>query len=74
MLPASSTHHRFVSDMESYSLAHACYLLKKPFLGCYVVASNDYLNEEYNPSLVSDQMSHLVPYVLDLVSNLTKDS
>lgn len=70
MLPPSSAHKRFVSDMESYSLAHACYLTKKPFIGCYVVASNDYLDEEYNPSLVSAQMSGIVPYVLDLASNV----
>lgn len=70
MLPRSSKHKRFVSDMESYSLAHACYLTRKPFIGCYVVASNDYSDEEYNPSLVSNQMSRLVPYVLELASNL----
>jgi hypothetical protein len=70
MLPPTSTHHRFVSDMESYALAHACYLLKKPFIGCYVVASNDYLDEEYNPALVSSQMGRLVPYVLELALQL----
>ena len=72
MLPQSSKHKRFVSDMESYSLAHASYIAKKPFMGCYVVASNDYLDEEYNPSSVSNQLSRLVPYVLDLVKSLTK--
>lgn len=70
MLPPTSAHKRFVSDMESYSLAHACYLTQKPFIGCYVVASNDYLDEHYKPSLVSSQMSRLVPYILKLVSNL----
>ncbi len=67
MLPASATHRRFVSDMESYSLAHACYLTKKPFIGCYVVASNDYINELYNPELVPAQMERLVPYALELI-------
>lgn len=70
MLPKNTGHKRFVSDMESYALTHACYLKQKPFIGCYVVVSNDYLDEEYNPVLVSSQMSRLVPYVLDLASQL----
>ena len=70
MLPKKKRHNRFVSDMESYSLAHVCYLTHKPFFGCYVVASNDYLNEEYNPLLVPGQMNHLVPYILSLANNL----
>lgn len=70
MLPKSKTHNRFVSDMESYSLAHICYLTHKPFVGCYVVASNDYINQEYNPLIVSEQMSNIVPYVLKLATNL----
>ena len=32
MLPKDSNHQRFVSDMESYSLAHACYLQKNHLL------------------------------------------
>jgi nucleoside phosphorylase len=72
MLPEKTSHRRFVSDMESYSLAHACYLLHKPFTGCYVVASNDYLNEEYHPQLVSTQIQQMIPYVLDLSLNLAK--
>ncbi len=68
MLPAGKTHERFVSDMESYALAHACYLTKKPFIGCYVVASNDYQDEPYDPVRVSALCKRLVPYALELVT------
>ncbi len=70
MLPEKKTHKRFVSDMESYALAHVSFLTSKPFIGCYVVASNDYIDEFYNQLLVSEQMSRIVPYVLDLASYL----
>lgn len=70
MLPKTKTHKRFVSDMESYALAHACYLNKKPFIGCYIVASNDYLDEPYDPIKVTDLCRQLVPYVLELTTAL----
>lgn len=72
LLPGDSIHKRFVSDMESYSIAHACYILKKPFLGCYVVTSNDYFDELYDPLLVPVQMERLIPYALQVMENLTK--
>ena|SRR3989344_87615 len=68
MLPITKTHDRFVSDMESYALAHACYLKRRSFLGCYIVASNDYLDESYDPIKVTDFCRKLVPYALELVS------
>lgn len=70
LIPESSKNKRFISDMESYTIAHVCYLMQIPFIGCYVVANNDYFDEEYNPSFVSNQINLLVPYVLDLAKNL----
>ena len=71
MLPTDTNDKRFVSDMESYSIAHACYVTKKPFLGCYAVASNDYIDEPYDPNRVPTQMERLVPYALKLVETLS---
>lgn len=65
MLPKDTKNRRFVSDMESYSVAHACYVTKKPLLGCYAVAS-----EPYNPNRVPEQMERLVPYALRLIESL----
>ena len=70
MLPKEANQRRFVSDMESYSIVHACYITKKPFIGCYAVASNDYTDEPYDPNRVSKQMERLVPYALRLVEAL----
>ncbi|MFA6446405.1 MAG: hypothetical protein WCW14_04135 [Candidatus Paceibacterota bacterium] len=70
MLPKDTNDKMFVSDMESYSIAHACYVTKKPFLGCYAVASNDYTDEPYDPNRVPTQMERLVPYALKLVETL----
>lgn len=72
MLPPDTNNKRFVSDMESYSIAHACYVTKKPFLGCYAVASNDYTDEPYDPKRVPTQMQRLVPYALRLVEVLSE--
>ena len=72
MLPSDKNDKRFVSDMESYSVAHACYVTKKPFLGCYAVASNDYTDEPYDPNRVSKQMERLVPYAFKLIETLGK--
>lgn len=72
MLPKDSSNKEFVSDMESYSIAHACYITKKPFLGCYAVASNDYTDEPYDPKRVPTQMERLVPYALRLVEVLSE--
>lgn len=69
IIPKGS-HIRFVSDMESYSIAHACFVTKKPFIGCYGVASNDYVDELYDPGKVSTQMECLVPYALKLIDSL----
>jgi|SRR3989339_1066114 len=70
MLPKNSEHKRFVSDMESYSIAHACFVTKKPFIGYYSVASNDYTDEPYDPTEVPIQMERMVPYALKLVDSL----
>ncbi|OGM77758.1 hypothetical protein A2188_02800 [Candidatus Woesebacteria bacterium RIFOXYA1_FULL_43_9] len=70
MLPKNITN--FVSDMESYSVAHACYILDRPFFGCYVVASNDYTDEPYNPENVSEQSTSLVSYALKLVDEFNQ--
>lgn len=71
MLPNDTDHKRFVSDMESYSIAHACFITNKPFFGCYAVASNDYTDEPYDPNRVPTQMERLVPYALKLVEELS---
>lgn len=72
MLPSDNKDKKFVSDMESYSVAHACFITKKPFLGCYAVASNDYADEPYDPKRVPTQMERLVPYALRLVEVLSE--
>lgn len=72
MLPKDSGNKKFVSDMESYSIAHACHITKKLFLGCYAVASNDYTDEPYDPKRVPTQMERLVPYALRLVEVLSE--
>ena len=69
-LPSGTQTKKFVSDMESYSIAHACFVTKKQFTGCYVVASNDFTDEPYNPTRVPTQMERLVPYALKLVEVL----
>lgn len=73
LLPPHAETKHFVSDMESYAIAHACYLMKKPFIGCYTIASNDYIDEPYNPDNVPMQMKQLIPYtkkIIDLLSTL----
>ncbi|OGG03704.1 hypothetical protein A2W14_04000 [Candidatus Gottesmanbacteria bacterium RBG_16_37_8] len=70
MLPKGAKCKRFVSDMESYSIAHACFVTKKLFIGCFTVASNDYTDEPYDPKRVPTQMERLVPYALKLVEAL----
>lgn len=67
MLPHNAKTRHFVSDMESYSVANACYITKKPFIGCYLVASNDYNDEKYFPEKVAAQMNKLTPYILSLI-------
>jgi len=73
MLPKDTNNKKFVSDMESYSIAHACHVTGKPFLGCYSVASNDYADEPYDPDRVPKQMERLVPYALRLIESLGKN-
>lgn len=48
---------RWVADMESYAIAQACYVLKKPFIGFYRVSNSDYYDEPYIPEKVANLFS-----------------
>lgn len=70
MLPKNAPSKRFVSDMESYALAYVCHVTGTPFSGCYVIASNDYLDEPYDPGKVAAQMESIAPVLLGTIRKI----
>lgn len=43
----------WAADMESYAIAQACHVFKKPFMGFYRVSDNYFENEQYVPEKVN---------------------
>ena len=70
-IPKNSSHKRWVADMESYAIAHSCFIFKKPFFGFYVVSNSDYYDEPYFLEDIAE-MFHtvIVPTVTDYLSVL----
>lgn len=70
-IPKKSPHNRWVADMESFAIAHACFILKKPFFGFYVVSNSDYYNEPYIPEDIAEMFGTIiVPTISDYLSLL----
>lgn len=70
-IPKNSPHNRWVADMESFAIAHSCFILKKPFFGFYVVSNSDYYHEPYIPEDIAEMFGTIiVPTISDYLSLL----
>ena len=61
---------KWCADMESYAIAHVCYMYKVPFIGIYFVASSDYDDiDGYNPDIISSTINHSLLPILEAFLN-----
>ncbi|MFH1328660.1 MAG: hypothetical protein ABIH76_07470 [Candidatus Bathyarchaeota archaeon] len=67
VIPQDSGVKHWVSDMESFAIAHTCFVTKKSFMGFYVVSNSDYYeDEEYVPEEIRGMIKN------KLVTNIPK--
>lgn len=52
-IPDKSSEGVWAADMESYAIAQACHVFKKPFMGFYRVSDNYFEDEVYIPEIVA---------------------
>ncbi|OGV96777.1 hypothetical protein A2W24_01800 [Microgenomates group bacterium RBG_16_45_19] len=70
-IPAKLITQRWVADMESYAIAHACYVHQVPFTGIYRVSNSDYYDEPYLPEKVAKYFStQFIQTVAPFINNL----
>lgn len=56
ILHSDTQTNNWCSDMESFSIAQACFIFHKPFMGFYFVSSSDYDgNDDYDPKNIEKQ-------------------
>lgn len=70
-IPKDTDHKRWGADMESYAIAHSCFMKNKPFTGFYLISNSDYYEEPYVPEELKDMFNEvLVSFIPDFLKSL----
>lgn len=72
ILPGIDEEKNWCADMESFAIAHSCYIFNKPFMGFYFVASSDYEDKDgYDPENIEKQTKDtILPLTKEFIENL----